>query len=138
MMSNNSVTTASSEVAVTEAWYVPALPVGGVTVIVVLTEVTPEPGGFSVANDGSEAVKVIEAPGTPDALTGTEIDAPPATVASSIGSMWSTGALAMRRCDTAPPARPVVPAAAKRTSYSPSSPATGVQLNVADVFEGSA
>ena len=62
MMSKPSVTETPREVAVTVAWWVPVLPAGGETAIVVFTDPVPVPGGFRVANDGSDAVRVIKAP----------------------------------------------------------------------------
>src|SRR5580765_4981378 len=116
-----------------DAWYVPALPVGGETVTVVLTDPVPEPGGFSVANVGRAAVSVIIAPGTPAAWTGTDVTAPPATVTSAIGSITRVGGLPTRMCVTEVPDSAL--AAVHCTSYSPASPAPGVHWNIPDVFE---
>src|SRR6185503_16135459 len=106
---------------------------GGATVIVVFTALVPVPGGFRVANDGSEAVRVIWAPTTPVALTGTDREEPSATVTSSMGVIVSVGALATWICVTPAPTRPFV--AVNTTSYSPSSDRPGVQLNSPDVLE---
>ena len=121
-----------NEVAVTVAWWVPVLPAGGETAIVEFTDPVPVPGGFRVANDGSDAVRVIKAPGVPVAATGTEMEAPSANVTSSIGVMVTVGALLTRICVTADPDDAF--AASKETSYSPSCPVTGVQLNTPRVF----
>src|SRR5512143_3102762 len=105
---------------------------GGVNVTVVLTEPVPLPGGFSVPNVGSAAVRVMSAPDTPDAWTGTDANPPPATVTSAIGSIASVGALPTRTWVTLVPESAF--AAVNWRSYSPVSAALGVQANVPDVF----
>src|SRR6267142_956266 len=95
--------------------------------------VTETPRDVSVANVGSEAVSVTVAPGTPDAVTGTDRVDPPATVTSAIGVIASVGALATLICVTAAPERAF--AAVNRTSYSPASTVVVDQLNTPSVFE---
>src|SRR5438552_15594964 len=127
------VTKTPREVAVTEAWWVPALPAGGASEMVVLTPPVPLPGGFRVPKDGSEAVRVTRAPGTPDALTGTDREAPSANVTSLIGLRVRVGALSTWICVVAAPESEFE--AVNRRSYSPASPALVPQVNVPEVFE---